>query len=273
MARSHLNQSLSSTSSVNKPIEIRVDYPKTSVTLACDKFASKLSREGTKVSNMRSNRYGTAYSNQQHVDKPAAISEYSYDVKLSYNQDEVDPYYPEESPADFKPTFVFDISPDCGRHDHDIDYILDVDIDIDQHFYDIDDIDYLDDIDNLDDINDIDDDDAIDNIDINNNHDNDANATSTATTGTYKTIRNPGNQVEQCVSITVVAGSRVQMICTSVYTAGGTYVTILDQSGTSIIANPPTVNVAYTSVDNTLLIKSLASSANSDTLCCTWTTV
>lgn len=51
--------------------------------------------------------------------------------------------------------------------------------------------------------------------------------TSTATTGTYKTVRNPGTQVEQCVSITVAAGSHVQMICTSVYTAGGTYVTVI----------------------------------------------
>lgn len=70
-----------------------------------DSFTSKLSREETKVSNMRPNRYGTAYSDQQHVDKPAANSEYFYDVELSYNENEVDPYYPEESPADCKNNF------------------------------------------------------------------------------------------------------------------------------------------------------------------------
>lgn len=71
-----------------------------------DSFANKLSREETKVSNMRPNRYRTAYSDQQHVDKPAANSEYSYDVELSYNENDVDPDYPEESPADCKKNFI-----------------------------------------------------------------------------------------------------------------------------------------------------------------------
>ncbi|KAI9552432.1 hypothetical protein GHT06_022798 [Daphnia sinensis] len=91
--------------------------------------------------------------------------------------------------------------------------------------------------------------------------------------GTYKTIRTPGNQVEQCLSITVAPGSRIQMTCTSINVSTGTYVTLLDMSGTSIIANPPIINVPYTTTDNTLIIKSLASSANADQLCCDWITV
>jgi hypothetical protein len=71
-----------------------------------DSFANKLSREETKVSNMRPSRYVTAYSDQQHVDKPAANSEYSYDVELSYNENDVDSYYPEESPVDCMNNFI-----------------------------------------------------------------------------------------------------------------------------------------------------------------------
>ncbi len=48
---------------------------------------------------------------------------------------------------------------------------------------------------------------------------------------------------------------------------------LYDSTGTHLIVSPPTVNQVYTTVDNTLIIKSLASSANKEQLCCNWSTV
>ena len=47
--------------------------------------------------------------------------------------------------------------------------------------------------------------------------------TTTSETGQFKTIRTPGTQVEQCVSITVPTGFVIQITCTSVYSGTGTY--------------------------------------------------
>ena len=47
--------------------------------------------------------------------------------------------------------------------------------------------------------------------------------TTTAQTGQFKTIRNPGQQVEQCLSITVPTGFVIEISCTSVYSGTGTY--------------------------------------------------
>ncbi|XP_032792211.2 cell wall integrity and stress response component 3 [Daphnia magna] len=97
--------------------------------------------------------------------------------------------------------------------------------------------------------------------------------TMNTATGSYKTIRTPGTQVEQCLSVTVALGSNIRITCTSINVSTGTYVTFLDLLGTNILANPPILNTAYTTADNTLIIKSLASSANADQLCCDWVTV
>jgi hypothetical protein len=44
-------------------------------------------------------------------------------------------------------------------------------------------------------------------------------------------------------------------------------------SGTALIVDGPAAAVTYTSIDNTLTIISLASSANADQLCCNWVTI
>ncbi|KAI9551144.1 hypothetical protein GHT06_004447 [Daphnia sinensis] len=98
-------------------------------------------------------------------------------------------------------------------------------------------------------------------------------ATTRATTGSYKTVRTPGRQVEQCLSITVTVGSKIEIVCTSIYVSAGTYVKLFDTNGTNLVADPPVLNQTYTSSDNTMIIKSLASSANADQVCCTWKTV
>jgi hypothetical protein len=56
--------------------------------------------------------------------------------------------------------------------------------------------------------------------------------TTTMTAGDYKTIRNPGAQVAQCLAITVPVGSKIQITCTVVYTQAGTY-TMVSRDTTS----------------------------------------
>ena len=46
-----------------------------------------------------------------------------------------------------------------------------------------------------------------------------------------------------------------------------------DLVGTNLLTGSPTVGTVYKTADNTLVIKSLASSANADQLCCDWVTV
>ncbi|XP_046460911.1 cell wall protein DAN4-like [Daphnia pulex] len=97
--------------------------------------------------------------------------------------------------------------------------------------------------------------------------------TTSDATGTYKTIRTPGTQVTQCLSITVAVGSRIKITCRVVYTQSGTYTAFYDNSGTAIVTTSPVVNQVYTTTDNTLIIESLADSSASSPLRCKWTTI
>lgn len=65
-----------------------------------DSFISRHSKEEKKESNIRPNRYGTVYSDHQ-VESPLANPDYSYEVELTYNENEADSYYQQEdSPTD-----------------------------------------------------------------------------------------------------------------------------------------------------------------------------
>jgi len=77
------------------------DYEPGEQVVYLDSLTSKVGKEEEKESNIRPNRYGTTYSDQD-VDNPAAISDYSYDVELTYSENDVESYYQEESPVDCK---------------------------------------------------------------------------------------------------------------------------------------------------------------------------
>ncbi len=86
----------------NDIISLTNDYEPGDQVVYIDSFIRRQSKEEKKESNIRLNRYGTVYSDHQIESAPVANPDYSYDVELTYNENEADSYYQEETPADCK---------------------------------------------------------------------------------------------------------------------------------------------------------------------------
>lgn len=96
----------------NDIFSLTEDYEPGDQVVYLDSLVSRISQESGKSSNNRPNRYGTVYSEPNVLDAPAANPDYSYDIELTYNENEIDPYYHQGatvSPIDCKiPILTYD---------------------------------------------------------------------------------------------------------------------------------------------------------------------